>query len=135
MPVSSKEFLDIQATVECRFTLKHISDMTITYSQMHHTDKYSQHSSDIVWVFVHQLSGCGFKTCCCNLKFRYCVCFEQGVPWHLSNYRVQFQSERHRWNDNNIQSHAQYRYVLIMQLNHLGSLAKSLRVQLQIKWL
>ena len=29
---------------ECRFTLKRVRDMLITYSQMHHrTDKYSQH--------------------------------------------------------------------------------------------
>ena len=40
--------LDIQATVECGFTLKCIRDMTRTYSQMHHTDKYSEHSS-ITW--------------------------------------------------------------------------------------
>ena len=31
--VSSKEFLDIQATIESRFTLKVIRDMIITYSQ------------------------------------------------------------------------------------------------------
>ena len=30
--VLSKEFLDIQATIECRFTLKRVRDMTITYS-------------------------------------------------------------------------------------------------------
>ena len=30
-PVSSKEFLDIQATIECRFTLKR--DTIITYSR------------------------------------------------------------------------------------------------------
>ena len=30
-PVSSKEFLDIQATIECRFTLK--SDTIIKYSR------------------------------------------------------------------------------------------------------
>ena len=30
--VSGKEFLDIQATTECRFTLKRIRDMTRTYS-------------------------------------------------------------------------------------------------------
>ena len=40
--------LDIQATVECGFTLKCIRDMTRTYSQMHHTDKYPEHSS-IIW--------------------------------------------------------------------------------------
>ena len=32
MPVSSKEFLDIQATIECGFTLKRICDMVRTYS-------------------------------------------------------------------------------------------------------
>ena len=31
-PASSKEFLDIQATVECGFTLNRIRDMTRTYS-------------------------------------------------------------------------------------------------------
>ena len=40
--------IDIQATIECGFTLKHVQDMVITYSQMHRTDKYSQHSS-IIW--------------------------------------------------------------------------------------
>ena len=33
VPASSKEFLDIQATIECGFTLKHVCDMTKTYSQ------------------------------------------------------------------------------------------------------
>ena len=33
MLVLSKYFLDIQATIECRFTLKHVCDMTKTYSQ------------------------------------------------------------------------------------------------------
>ena len=31
-PASSKEFLDIQATIECGFTLKRVHDMTKTYS-------------------------------------------------------------------------------------------------------
>ena len=35
MPASSKEFLDIQATIECGFTLKRVRDMTRTYSQCH----------------------------------------------------------------------------------------------------
>ena len=33
---------------ECGFSLKRVRDMTRTYSQMHHTDKYSEHSS-IIW--------------------------------------------------------------------------------------
>ena len=40
-PVSNKEFLDIQATIECRLTLKCVRDMIRTYSQMHHTDNFS----------------------------------------------------------------------------------------------
>ena len=31
-PASSKKFLDIQATIECEFTLKGVCDMTRTYS-------------------------------------------------------------------------------------------------------
>ena len=40
---------NIQAIIECRFTLKCVHDMIITYSQMHHLDKYSQHSS-VIWL-------------------------------------------------------------------------------------
>ena len=47
-PASSKEFLDIQATIECGFTLKRVRDTTGTCSQMHRTDKYSEDSS-IIW--------------------------------------------------------------------------------------
>ena len=43
-PVLREEFLDIQAFIESRFTLKLVRDTIITYSQMHCTDKYSQHS-------------------------------------------------------------------------------------------
>ena len=32
-PALSKEFLDIQATIECGFTLKRVRDMTRTCSQ------------------------------------------------------------------------------------------------------
>ena len=47
-PVSIKEFLDIQATIECGFTLKRLQDMKRTYSQIHRNDKYSQRSP-IIW--------------------------------------------------------------------------------------
>ena len=36
-PASSKEFLDIQATIECGFTLKRVRDMIRTYSQKYHS--------------------------------------------------------------------------------------------------
>ena len=40
--------LEPRTTIECGFTLKRVRDMTRTYSQMHRTDKYSEHSS-IIW--------------------------------------------------------------------------------------
>ena len=46
-PASSKEFLNIQATIECGFTLKRVRDRIRTYSQMQRADKYSQYSSII----------------------------------------------------------------------------------------
>ena len=27
------------------------------------------------WVFIYKPSGCGFKSCCCHLNFRYGTCF------------------------------------------------------------
>ena len=39
MPASSKEFLDIQATIKCGFTLKHVRDMTRTYTQNQYSEK------------------------------------------------------------------------------------------------
>ena len=33
-PASSKEFLDIQATIECGFTLRPVRDMTRIYSHV-----------------------------------------------------------------------------------------------------
>ena len=47
-PALSREFLDIQATIECEYTLKRVRDMTRTYSQIHRTDKFSEYSS-IIW--------------------------------------------------------------------------------------
>ena len=105
-PVWSKEF---QATIESGFTLKHVRDMIRTCTQMHHTDKYSQHSSVIwpVWlnglVFVDELSGCGFKSRWSHLNFRYRACLEQGVPWNSGNYIVYIHSETLTWHDKNLQ--------------------------------
>ena len=42
----------MQATIECGFTLKRVHDKTRIYSQMHRTDKYSQHSSLARWFSV-----------------------------------------------------------------------------------
>ena len=37
--VSSKDFFDIQATIECGFTLNCVFDIKRTYIQIHRTDK------------------------------------------------------------------------------------------------
>ena len=114
-PASSKEFLDIQATVECGFTVKLVRDMIKSYSQMHRTDKSSQHSSIIWsvgpngWVFVYELRGCWFESRCSHLIIRYGAWFEQGVPWHSGNCRVWIHSQIRTWHDKNIQSNAPYR--------------------------
>ena len=140
-PPWSKEFLDIQATVECGFTLKLERDMNKTYNQMHRTDKYWQHSSMIWpvwpngWVFVYELSGCGNEPRCNHLIFKCGACFEQGVPWHLGNCRVWIHSQTRPWRDKNIQRNGPYISVLKTQLNHLASLAKWLSVLWRSKWL
>ena len=140
-PASSKEFLDIQTTVECGFTLKLVRDMIKTHSQMHRTDKYSQHSSIIWpvwpngWVFVYEVSDCGFESRCSHLIFWYGTWFEQAVPWHSGNCRVWIHSQTRTWHDKNTQSNAPYREVLTAQLNHLANLPKWLSVRLRTKWL
>ena len=100
---------------DCMFLSCHVcvSEWIHTlYSQMHRTDKYSQHSSIIWpiwlngWVFVYELNGCGFESRCSHLNFRFRACFEQGVPWHSGNYRVWIHSETRTWHDKNIQSNA-----------------------------
>ena len=125
---------------ECGFTLKRVRDMPRTYKQMHRTAKYSQHSWIIWpvwlngWVFVYELSGCGFESSCSHLNFRFGACFEQGVSWHSGNYRFWIHYETCTWHDKNIQSNAPYRHILTTQPNHLTSLAKWLSVCLRTMW-
>ena len=134
MSILSKEFLDSQATIECGFTLKHLRDMARTYSQMNHTDKYSQLSSIIcpvwlnVWVVLSELSGCGFECSCSHLKFIFLACFQQGVPLHSGNYIIWIHSNTPTWHEKNIQSNPPNRSVLSAQLNYLGSFANWLIV-------
>ena len=40
-PALSKELFDIQATIECGFTLKSVCDIIRPYNQKNRTDKYS----------------------------------------------------------------------------------------------
>ena len=55
-------------------------------------------------MFVYKLSGCYFESSCSHLNFRFHPCFQQGVLWHSSNYRVWIHSQTRTWRDKNIQS-------------------------------
>ena len=123
-PASGKEFLDIQATIECGFTLNRVRDMIRAYNHMHRTDQYSKHSSIIRpvwphgWVFVYELSSCGFESSYRHLKkLRFCACFEQGVPWHSGNYRKRIHSETRTWHDKNMQSISQHSVMLFYSVS------------------
>ena len=86
------------------------SDWNWTWTQNHlvhkrtlnHLVKWLSVSND--WVFVYKLTGSGFEFSCSHLNFRFCACFEQGVPWHPGNYRVWIHFETHTWHEKNIQS-------------------------------
>ena len=55
------------------------------------------------WMFVSELSGCGFESSCSHSNFRFCTYLEQGVSWHSHNYRVWTHSQMRTWHDENIQ--------------------------------
>ena len=56
----SKEFLDIQATVECGFTLKRVRDMTRTYSLF---DMFTQSIKFYYTLYYHELRKEMFEKC------------------------------------------------------------------------
>ena len=133
--IDAPDSCNIRYSVECGFILKRVRDMIITNSQMHRTDKYSQYSSSVWlngWVFVYELSGCGFESRCSHLNFRFCACFEQGVPWHPGNYRLWIHSETHAWHDNNMQLryltlYTSYIQSLVVTPRHTNLMLKSPR--------
>ena len=57
-PASSKEFFDIQATIECGFTLKCVRDMTRTYSQMPYTVYHAYMRDQQCWASLPGYTFC-----------------------------------------------------------------------------
>ena len=118
---SSKEFLDLQTTIGCGLTLKRVRGMIRTYSQMHRTDKIW-----LVWlngwVSVYELTGCGFKSSCSHLNFRFRACFEPGFPWPSGNYIVWIHSEARTWHDKSIRAYTvstlSDHYVLLLSVTY-----------------
>ena len=76
-------------TIECGFTLKRVRDMIRTYSQTYGTDKYSQHSSIILlvwlnhWVFVYELRGCVLESSCIHSLIYFIGYSDNDVIWLL----------------------------------------------------
>ena len=97
MLVFSIEYIYIQENKKCRFNLKCVRDMIIIYSQIPRTGKCSKPSS-IIWsvrskVLVYELSGSGLESRCSHFNFKYCACFNKGVPRHSVKYRVWIHAE------------------------------------------
>ena len=92
VPTLHKEFLDIQANYIV-LIYSEPCNMIITYSQIHHTAKYSQLSSIIWpvwlngWVFVYELSGCGFESHCSHLLFIW-VSPLKILKWYCNVFRT-----------------------------------------------
>ena len=56
--IFSKEFHEIQATIECRFTLTRVRDMIRTYSQMHRTERNENTAQSYLVSLAKWLSVC-----------------------------------------------------------------------------
>ena len=86
--LQARSSLTFRQIIDCGSTLKLVRDMMITYSQMYRTNKNSHYSSIIWpvwlngWVYIYEVSDCGFEFWKHHLNLRYGTLFEQGVPWH-----------------------------------------------------
>ena len=56
--IFSKEFHEIQATIECRFTLTRVRDMIRTYSQIHRTERNENTAQSYLVSLAKWLSVC-----------------------------------------------------------------------------
>ena len=90
------------------FYRKQIKQYSMSLSDCNETRTHNQLVRLNGWVFVYDLSGCGFEPRCSHLNFRFRACFEQGVLWYSGNYRVWMHSETRTWHDKNIQSFSEF---------------------------
>ena len=66
------------------------------------------------WLSVRlRTKWCGFESRGSHLNFRYCACFEQGVPSHSGKYRVRIHSETHTWHNKNIQTQKKHWFICV----------------------
>ena len=100
-----------------------------TRTQNHLVCKWTLNLWPNGWVFVYKLSGSGFKSGCSHLNFKFCACFEQGVPWHSGNYRVWIHSEMCTWHDKKIKINLHLQKMEIFKISK-----KSLCIFYKIKF-
>ena len=69
---------------------------------LNHLANHLSRASLAKWLSVHLQTKWLWvqKSSCSHLNFRFCTCFEQGVPSHSGNYRVWIHSETRKWHDN-----------------------------------
>ena len=138
--LQARSSLTFRKTIERGLTLKLLSDKIITYSQMHHTDKYSQQLNHLaslakwpsvrlwtkwLWIRILLLSlklqiWCLFSARS-SLTFRHTL--ESRFTLKLVCDMIITYSQIHRTD----------KYS--QQFNHLASFAKWLSVRLRTKWL
>ena len=94
MPASSKEFLDIQATIECGFTLKRVHDMVRTCKQNTFALDliWNQMSSRAIWFKLEFLWHLHEFNSTSSEVSLFLVNFHSSVRYHVSFYR--------KWNFN-----------------------------------
>ena len=75
---------------------------------LNHLAKLAKWLSCVVIIYLYGAFDCMLSSChvqirvpLLSLKLQI---FEQEVPWHSGNYRMQYHSETRTWHDNNIQS-------------------------------
>ena len=131
--LQARSSLTLKQTIECGFMLRLVHDMMITYNQMQHADKYSQHSTIIWpvwlngWVFIQESSGCGFTSDMVPASSKEFLAFRQTTECGFNLKLVRDMITTY----NQVQHTDKYS----KQLNHLASLAKWLSVCLWTKWL
>ena len=102
----AKVQLNIYSLSDCNWTWTHnhlVHKRTPTTQriftiQLNHLANLAKWFSVRLWT-----KCCGFESSCSHLNFRFCACFEQGVPWHSDNYRVWIHCEMRTWHDKNIE--------------------------------
>ena len=107
---SLTEWLSIRLQTKCLWVGAQLQSLKLQISHL----LWARNSFDCSvwlngWMFVYELSGCGFKSTWSNLSFRFRACLEQGFLLHSCNYGLRIHYKMRMWHDKNAQWKAPYR--------------------------